>query len=332
MPHRYWRLRGGANAVIHELEFRATAGGADQATVANAIGTSFFASAPEQAFDDDTGTDKYHENANAWAGQDFGTATTVAEVWYYIVANGHTFYIEYSDDGTNWTLDSTLGPITGNPAIGTHATNDSGGGTDALTADDIESAAEVSSPVIGQEHGLTAQGLESGSEVSSPTIGQTHALTASDVESAAELSAPTLTALSNVDTLSADSIAAASEVSAPELTVLAADPERQPGGFIPRPVIYLDEKGREVSPAKAVEQVVAKAIKEAPKPVKRKLRRVKGDVIAALRRDEFNAPKEAKRLIAHLERVEAEYAAIVRAQIERKQQDEEAAAILLLVA
>ena len=66
----------------------------------------------------------------------------------------------------------------------------SASGTDDLTADDIESASEVSAPAIGQIHALTADDTESASELSAPAIWQSHDLTAGGVESASEVTAP----------------------------------------------------------------------------------------------------------------------------------------------
>ena len=89
-----------------------------------------------------------------------------------------------------------------------------GGSTDALTANDVESASEVSSPAIGQTHALTADDVEAASEVTSPAVGQVHALTADDVESASEVTEPEI---GQVHALLANDVASASEVSAPSL-------------------------------------------------------------------------------------------------------------------
>lgn len=89
-----------------------------------------------------------------------------------------------------------------------------GAGTDALTADDVESASEVSSPNIGQSHALNASDVETASEVSAPVLGQIHALTADDVESASEVSAPLI---GQAHGLTATDIESASEVSAPTI-------------------------------------------------------------------------------------------------------------------
>lgn len=102
----------------------------------------------------------------------------------------------------------------------------SGGTTDALLADNVESASEVSSPAIGQVHALTATDVESSSEVSSPALGQVHALLADNVESASEVSVPALADFAGVDNLLADNVESASELSVPvigQVHVLLAD-------------------------------------------------------------------------------------------------------------
>lgn len=68
---------------------------------------------------------------------------------------------------------------------------DSGG--DNLLANDIESASEVTSPSISQEHALTANNIEANSEVSSPNlvnVAGTDDLLANDIQSNSEVSAP----------------------------------------------------------------------------------------------------------------------------------------------
>lgn len=92
--------------------------------------------------------------------------------------------------------------------------DDVGGGTDDLTADDVEAASEVSAPQLWQVHALTGASVQSTSEVSAPALGQVHALTAASVESASEVSEPAAT---HIHVLQADSVEAASEVSAPAL-------------------------------------------------------------------------------------------------------------------
>ena len=85
-------------------------------------------------------------------------------------------------------------------------------GTDVLTADDVESASEVTAPAIGQEHDLLANDVESAAEATAPVIGQEHALLADDVESATEATAPALGVIHN---LLANSVESAAEVTAP---------------------------------------------------------------------------------------------------------------------
>lgn len=101
-----------------------------------------------------------------------------------------------------------------------------GGGTDDLTADDVEAASEVTSPSIGQEHALTANDVEAASEVSAPVVGQVHALTADSVESASEITSP---AIGQVHGLLAGDVEGASELTSPALgqvhALLAADVE-----------------------------------------------------------------------------------------------------------
>lgn len=127
--------------------------------------------------------------------------------------------------------------------------------TNDLLADDVESASEVSAPVIGQEHALSAtsvesatevsapvltdvsaggdnlfaEDIESASEVSAPSLGQVHTLTATGTQSASEVSAPTITQIHGLTTVSIES---ASVVSAPNLYdgILSARRSALPGG------------------------------------------------------------------------------------------------------
>lgn len=65
-------------------------------------------------------------------------------------------------------------------------------GEDNLSANDVESASELSEPAIGQVHALLAADVESDAEVSAPVLGQVHALLANDVSSASSVSTPAL--------------------------------------------------------------------------------------------------------------------------------------------
>ena len=98
-----------------------------------------------------------------------------------------------------------------------------GGGTDTLTADDLQSASEVSQPVIGQTHGLNAGDIQAQSSVTQPTMGQTHGLAADDLNSASSVSTP---AVGQVHAFNATDVDAASEVTSPvigQTHVITAD-------------------------------------------------------------------------------------------------------------
>ncbi len=83
---------------------------------------------------------------------------------------------------------------------------------DNLLADDVESASETSTPVIGQTHVITVVSAESASETSAPVVGQEHTLLSTSVESASEVSTP---AVVEVTPLLADDVESASEVTTP---------------------------------------------------------------------------------------------------------------------
>ena len=79
---------------------------------------------------------------------------------------------------------------------------------DGLTADDLQSASQVSKPAIG----LKADDLQSASQLSKPVIEQEHALLADDLQSASQLSKPTA---AHIHDLTADDLQSASQVSKP---------------------------------------------------------------------------------------------------------------------
>lgn len=87
-------------------------------------------------------------------------------------------------------------------------------GADDLTADDIESASELTSPAMGQTHIFAAGDVESTSELSSPAVGQVHTLLADDVVSASELSSP---AMGQTHALAAENVESTSELTPPAL-------------------------------------------------------------------------------------------------------------------
>ena len=115
-PHAWWRInveRSGTSTTLYlaEIEFRGTAGGADQATGGTAMGSANTGSTAN-AFDD-----SLTSNANAsspaypaWFGYQFPSPVSVAEVALtsddYIYSGQrsiHVFTIDWSDDGVTWT-------------------------------------------------------------------------------------------------------------------------------------------------------------------------------------------------------------------------------------
>lgn len=129
--HAYWRVRitlgqvvGQAYSSISGLEFRATAGGADQCTGGTAIADSFFGAGyePAKAFD--------HDNSTEWAsasglphylGYQFAAPVFVAQVAMIATDAAYgapnerprDFTIEYSDNGSSWTVAATPAAQTG---------------------------------------------------------------------------------------------------------------------------------------------------------------------------------------------------------------------------
>ena len=114
--HAYWRLFFWCDSdpAIGEVEFRATAGGADQCsggtpTASSVKSATYPASA---AFNNDGGTTLWSADTNhksAWLAYTFASPVAVAEV--AITARGDGFAsttperisIQYSDDGADWT-------------------------------------------------------------------------------------------------------------------------------------------------------------------------------------------------------------------------------------
>lgn len=103
-----------------------------------------------------------------------------------------------------------------------------------LTADDVASAASVSSPVLGQQHGLTASAVSSASSVATPGIGQVHDLGATGAGAASSVSVPVV---GQAHALSADSVFAQSGATAAALgqvhALTAADVSAAPGVSAP---------------------------------------------------------------------------------------------------
>lgn len=123
--------------------------------------------------------------------------------------NAGTYYIRGRTVDNN---DGGAEDLTGTQVITVNAAS----GEDALLADDVESASEVTTPVLGQTHVLNATDAQSLSQVDSPAVGQEHDLLADDVESASELSSPVLAELSG-DNLLADDVESTSEVTTPAI-------------------------------------------------------------------------------------------------------------------
>lgn len=110
------------------------------------------------------------------------------------------------------------GDVTGNYSIAV--------GEDVLLADDVESASETGTPVIGQKHVILADDTESASETQLGVLGQKHVLLADDTESTSETSTPVV---NEVVPLFADDTEATSEVTTPVIAqlhiILANDTE-----------------------------------------------------------------------------------------------------------
>jgi hypothetical protein len=123
--HRYWRVFVDTNSgdatfiAAAEIEFRATAGGADQCSGGTPIKSGeAIGNEATRAFDDDGNTAwGVSGTTNQWIGYDFGSAVTVAEAaWTSNTFDGATFArmpnlgsLDWSDDGTNWTEATTFG-------------------------------------------------------------------------------------------------------------------------------------------------------------------------------------------------------------------------------
>lgn len=119
-------------------------------------------------------------------------------------------YASTADQSPTWSTSDT-----GGRAYGAVAVFKADVAVSELTADDVESASETSSPAVGQTHALAQTGVQSASQLSSPVLGQEHALTATSVQSASEVSSP---AAFTGTGLLAEDIESASEVSTPVLS------------------------------------------------------------------------------------------------------------------
>lgn len=104
--------------------------------------------------------------------------------------------------------------------------------------------------------------------------------------------------------------------------------QQQPGGFIPRPVKYLDQDGNEVSLDEAVKDAVSEAVRKAPPAERRAAVAVSRRVLDALGRDTapqaIDLSRLEKLLAGHFEALAALEEMIAR-------QDDDTAAVLLLM-
>lgn len=119
--HAYWRMRcvlsqDGFNLGLAELEFRATAGGADQTSGGTVIKSGEFdattgpsGSAATNAFDNDTSTGWGIVGTTGWIGYHFASAVAVLQIAVNSKNSAnyahapHNFLVEWSDDGSTWT-------------------------------------------------------------------------------------------------------------------------------------------------------------------------------------------------------------------------------------
>jgi len=143
--HRYWRIAvtntHGDNVVsLEEVEFRATAGGADLTGSGAALGTNNVGYAPSGAFDNNAVTiwaasaslgaeggvgDGNSSNHMAWVGYDFGAGTPV-DVREVLIQSRAGFagqapkniLIQFSDDATLWITAETFWDIPAWSALG----------------------------------------------------------------------------------------------------------------------------------------------------------------------------------------------------------------------
>lgn len=123
--HRAWRLfcvnnNGDAVIRIEELEFRATAGGADQTSTVATDGRSTSSSGTSTAaFDGTTTPWTSVGNVNEWVAFIFAAAVKVEEIAVksgsvsFATRSPKDMLLQYSDDGITWTTQKTFASQTG---------------------------------------------------------------------------------------------------------------------------------------------------------------------------------------------------------------------------
>lgn len=185
---RYWRIyisachdpAGVASAT--EIEMRATSGGADQTSSAYAsassYNTGFGGLTPAKAFDNVTGFyNSWVASSSSlpqWIQQDFGAATTVAEIAYscFTYQGGpKDFDIQYSDDGSNWTTSKSYTGVTWSSSYQQQifAASDGPPAVD-FDADGISVTPVAGTPALTAEKNVQSNGITFRASVGRPEL------------------------------------------------------------------------------------------------------------------------------------------------------------------
>lgn len=113
--HRYWRLNATASPNdffnASEIEFRASAGGADQCDGGTAMASSSVFGTPAGAFDNSTGKWTSYNPLPQWVRYQFPSPVSVRQVsltcaTHFLnapLASPTAFDLQWSDDGAAWT-------------------------------------------------------------------------------------------------------------------------------------------------------------------------------------------------------------------------------------
>src|SRR5690606_10693139 len=133
-------------------------------------------------------------------------------------------------------------------------------------------------------------------------------------------------------TASAASLQIATLAASVSVYTAPAETGQQPGGFIPRPIIYVDSEGRQVD-LRAVKKATKAAVKAAPAEMKEEVRGAAQRVASAIREEDVAAmlaeafARDMALVVEHLGRV---HAAALQRSVEQILDDE--AAFLILMA